>query len=63
MPSILLTVDGKQRRVDAPSDETLLVVLRDRLDLTGTKCGCGEGQCRLWPVRSRAPVRRMTIVV
>lgn len=45
MPSILLTVNGKQRRVDAPSDETLLVVLRDRLDLTGTKYGCGEGQC------------------
>ena len=45
MPSLLLTVNGKPRRVDAPSDESLLVVLRDRLDLTGTKYGCGEGQC------------------
>ncbi len=45
MPSVLLTVNGKPRRVDAPPDETLLVVLRDRLDLTGTKYGCGEGQC------------------
>jgi aerobic-type carbon monoxide dehydrogenase small subunit (CoxS/CutS family) len=45
MPSVLLTVNGKPRRVDAPRDETLLSVLRNRLDLTGTKYGCGEGQC------------------
>lgn len=45
MPSVLLTVNGRQRRVDAPPDETLLSVLRNRLDLTGTKYGCGEGQC------------------
>jgi aerobic-type carbon monoxide dehydrogenase small subunit (CoxS/CutS family) len=31
--------------VDAAPDETLLEVLRDRLQLTGTKYGCGEGQC------------------
>jgi aerobic-type carbon monoxide dehydrogenase small subunit (CoxS/CutS family) len=31
--------------VDVPEDETLLDVLRDTLDLTGTKYGCGEGQC------------------
>ena len=31
--------------MDAPPDETLLSVLRNRLDLTGTKYGCGEGQC------------------
>jgi aerobic-type carbon monoxide dehydrogenase small subunit (CoxS/CutS family) len=45
MPSLLLTVNEKPRRVDAPPDETLLSVLRNRLDLTGTKYGCGEGQC------------------
>ena len=45
MPSVVLTVNGKQQRVDAPPDETLLSVLRNRLDLTGTKYGCGEGQC------------------
>ena len=33
------------RRVDADADRTLLSVLRDDLDLTGTKFGCGEGQC------------------
>ena len=45
MASVELTVNGKSRRVDAPRDETLLSVLRNRLDLTGTKYGCGEGQC------------------
>jgi aerobic-type carbon monoxide dehydrogenase small subunit (CoxS/CutS family) len=45
MSSVLLTINGRQRRVNALPEETLLSVLRDRLDLTGTKYGCGEGQC------------------
>ena len=40
-----LDVNGTRRRIDADSDRTLLSVLRDDLDLTGTKYGCGEGQC------------------
>jgi len=40
-----LHVNGKALRVDADSERTLLSVLRDDLDLTGTKYGCGEGQC------------------
>src|ERR1044071_7948173 len=40
-----LDVNGSRRRVDANADRTLLSVLRDDLDLTGTKYGCGEGQC------------------
>jgi isoquinoline 1-oxidoreductase subunit alpha len=40
-----LTVNGTKRRTEADPDATLLAVLRDRLDLTGTKYGCGEGQC------------------
>ena len=40
-----LLVNGGRRRIDADSDRTLLSVLRDDLDLTGTKFGCGEGQC------------------
>jgi aerobic-type carbon monoxide dehydrogenase small subunit (CoxS/CutS family) len=45
MASVSLIVNGRPVRVDAPPDETLLSVLRNRLDLTGTKYGCGEGQC------------------
>jgi aerobic-type carbon monoxide dehydrogenase small subunit (CoxS/CutS family) len=40
-----LHVNGSLRRIDADPDRTLLSVLRDDLDLTGTKFGCGEGQC------------------
>ncbi len=40
-----LDVNGAKRRIDADGDRTLLSVLRDDLDLTGTKYGCGEGQC------------------
>ena len=41
----VLIVNGKERQVNAPADEPLLWVLRDKLQLTGTKYGCGEGQC------------------
>jgi len=37
-----LHVNGSMRRIDADADRTLLSVLRDDLDLTGTKFGCGE---------------------
>jgi carbon-monoxide dehydrogenase small subunit len=39
------TVNGTARRVDIDPSERLIDVLRDRLDLTGTKEGCGEGEC------------------
>jgi len=45
MPDLTLTVNGLKHRVAAPPDETLLSVLRNRLNLTGTKYGCGEGEC------------------
>src|SRR5581483_5880358 len=46
MPKVTeLQVNGTRRRLNADSDRTLLSVLRDDLDLTGTKYGCGEGQC------------------
>jgi nicotinate dehydrogenase subunit B len=45
MPSITLTVNGAERQAEAPADTSLLSFLRDRLGLTGTKYGCGEGQC------------------
>jgi len=42
---IELEVNGKRYPVQYPSDTTLLSVLRDELGLTGSKYGCGEGQC------------------
>ncbi len=64
MSALLLIINGSKRRVEAPPDESLLSVLRNRLQLTGTKYGCGEGQCGACtvlldgkPVRScRTPV-------
>jgi aerobic-type carbon monoxide dehydrogenase small subunit (CoxS/CutS family) len=38
-------VNGKLYKVTAESDEPLLWILRDNLDLTGTKFGCGFGEC------------------
>jgi aerobic-type carbon monoxide dehydrogenase small subunit (CoxS/CutS family) len=40
-----LKINGAGRRVDADADRSLLSVLRDDLDLTGAKYGCGEGRC------------------
>jgi isoquinoline 1-oxidoreductase subunit alpha len=40
-----LTVNGKPATVDAPADMPLLWVIRDILNLRGTKYGCGIGQC------------------
>ena len=45
MPVITLLVNGTERKVEAAAGEPLLWVLRNRLGLTGTKYGCGEGQC------------------
>ena len=45
MGELVLNVNGKPYTVSAPADESLLSVLRNSLNLTGTKYGCGEGQC------------------
>jgi aerobic-type carbon monoxide dehydrogenase small subunit (CoxS/CutS family) len=46
MPLITeLRVNGARRKIQADSERTLLSVLRDDLELTGSKYGCGEGQC------------------
>jgi isoquinoline 1-oxidoreductase subunit alpha len=42
---IALNVNGQPRQVDVEPDTPLLWVLRDALDLTGTKYGCGIAQC------------------
>lgn len=40
-----LTINGKATTVSAPDDTPLLWALRDHVGLTGTKFGCGVGQC------------------
>jgi aerobic-type carbon monoxide dehydrogenase small subunit (CoxS/CutS family) len=45
MPAITLRVNGRARAVNADDATPLLWILRDVLDLTGTKYGCGIGQC------------------
>jgi len=42
---LALSVNGERREVDVPPNTTLLSVLRDDLNLTGTRYGCGRGQC------------------
>ena len=55
---ISLNVNGKAVSVDADPDTPLLWVLRDRLDLTGTKYGCGMALCGACTVHlNGAPVR------
>ena len=46
MAPISMTINGTTRSVDVPPDTPLLWVIRDTLGMTGTKFGCGAGQCR-----------------
>ena len=50
-PTIRFTLNGKACAVDAPPMKRLLDVLREDLHLTGTKEGCGEGECGSCSVR------------
>ncbi len=45
MPTFILTINGRPRRVAADPETPLLWVLRDLLRMTGTKYGCGVGVC------------------
>jgi len=45
MSDLVLSINGATMHVSAPGDETLLSVLRNRLNLMGTRFGCGEGEC------------------
>ena len=43
MATIQLAINGKSYSVEADAETSLLTVLREHLDLTGSKYGCGEG--------------------
>ena len=62
MSEFLLNVNGAQLHVNAPEDESLLSVLRNRLNLTGTKYGCGEGQCGACTVMAGGEAIRSCLV-
>jgi carbon-monoxide dehydrogenase small subunit len=50
-PAIRFNVNGESRIINAPPMKRLLDVLREDLHLTGTKEGCGEGECGSCSVR------------
>jgi len=56
-----LHVNGHIYTTDVDADTRLLSVLRDHLDLTGTKYGCGEGQCGACTVLIDGKARRSCI--
>ncbi len=56
-----LNVNGRVYTTDADPEAILLFVLRDHLDLTGTKYGCGEGQCGACTVLIDGKARRSCI--
>jgi nicotinate dehydrogenase subunit A len=45
MPRYTLLINGRSHQVEAEPDDSLLSILRDDLGLSGSKYGCGEGQC------------------
>lgn len=58
---IKLKVNGENRRFDGAPDMPLLWFLRDLLDLTGTKYGCGMGQCGACTVHINGVAQRSCV--
>ena len=64
MAAFTLTINGRKLRVEADPEMPLLWVLRDLLEMTGTKYGCGVGQCGACTVHENdAAVRSCQIPV
>ena len=61
MSPIALTINGKTQTVDADPQTPLLWVLRDSLNLTGTKFGCGRGFCAACTVHVNGRATRSCI--
>jgi aerobic-type carbon monoxide dehydrogenase small subunit (CoxS/CutS family) len=58
MAKIQFQINGSSYSVDADAEASLLSVLREQLDLTGTRYGCGEGQCGACTVLIDGKARR-----
>ena len=61
MAAIRLAINNKSYSVDADPETSLLTVLREHLDLTGSKYGCGEGQCGACTVLVNGKAQRSCI--
>jgi aerobic-type carbon monoxide dehydrogenase small subunit (CoxS/CutS family) len=61
MATIHLAINGKTYSVDADPQISLLTALREYLDLTGSKYGCGEGQCGACTVLINGKAQRSCI--
>lgn len=61
MSPVALNVNGKAQSVDADPQTPLLWVLRDNLNLTGTKFGCGRGPCSACTVHVNGRATRSCI--
>jgi isoquinoline 1-oxidoreductase alpha subunit len=59
---ISLNVNGKGYKVDVPDDVPLLWVIRDYLKLTGTKFGCGIGECGSCTVHIDGKAERSCVI-
>jgi nicotinate dehydrogenase subunit A len=62
MGVIHLTINEKPYAVDADPQTSLLSVLREQLDLTGSKYGCGEGQCGACTVLIDGKAQRSCVI-
>ena len=64
MPSFTLSINNAKKVISAAPETPLLWILRDILDMTGTKFGCGKGLCGACTVHYKGnPVRSCTLTV
>jgi len=64
MPSYNLSINGESKNVDVSEDTPILWVLRDQLNLVGTKYGCGIAQCGACTIHMDGnPVRSCQLTV